>query len=228
MLTFGLFLNTGAQLGASHSDVFALTLEQAELAEELGYHDVWVAEHHFIPFGINSNALTLAGFLLGWTRHLRVGTAVTLAPQYHPLQLAEQVAILDQWSGGRFDFGIGRGGYLREFEAFGINTERWSDEIEASVAVLLDAWTTEQVESENRWFKFAPVEVHRRCSTVSGPPMFLATSTPSTIEFAARSGLPLLHYWATPMDQRRQVEALYADAAACAGHLSVPSHVSRW
>lgn len=112
MTTFGLFINTGAQTGRTHADVFALALAQAELAESLGYHDVWVTEHHFIPFGINANALTLAGFLLGRTNRLRVGTAVTLAPLYHPLQLAEQVAILDQVSGGRLDFGIGRGGYL--------------------------------------------------------------------------------------------------------------------
>lgn len=85
MPDFGLFLNAGAQLGTSHKEVFALTLAQADLAERLGYRDVWVSEHHFIPFGINANALTLAGYLLGRTKNLRVGTAVTLAPLYHPM-----------------------------------------------------------------------------------------------------------------------------------------------
>ena len=80
-VTFGLFLNAGEMLASTHEAVFDLTLEQARLAETLGFHDVWVTEHHFIPFGINSNALTLAAFLLGQTERLRVGTAVTLAPQ---------------------------------------------------------------------------------------------------------------------------------------------------
>src|SRR5262249_52270379 len=101
MVSFGLFLNCGAQVGRSDGEVFELVLEEARLAERLGYHDVWVTEHHFIPFGINPSALTLAAFLLGQTSRLRVGTAVTLAPLYHPLQLAEQAALLDQCSGGR-------------------------------------------------------------------------------------------------------------------------------
>lgn len=209
MTTFGLFINTGAQTGRTHADVFALALAQAELAESLGYHDVWVTEHHFIPFGINANALTLAGFLLGRTNRLRVGTAVTLAPLYHPLQLAEQVAILDQVSGGRLDFGIGRGGYLREFEAFGVDTARWDDEIEASAEVLVDAWTKETAASANKWFRFAPTSLTPQPATKPHPPLFLATSTPAGIACAARHGLPLLHYWGTPVPQRLKVEDAY-------------------
>lgn len=222
MTTFGLFINAGSQLGATHADVFALALEEAQLAESLGFHDAWVTEHHFIPFGVNSNALTLAAFLLGRTARLRVGTAVTLAPQYHPLQLAEQVAILDQVSGGRLDFGIGRGGYLREFEAFGIDTARWDDEIEASAQVLIDAWTKDEVASDSTWFRFAPVALTPRPSSRPHPPLFLATSTPTGIACAARHGLPLLHYWGTPVPQRVKVEEAYR-AARAAG--AAPAHV---
>ena len=112
MATFGLFSNMGAFPGLSHQEILDAAISYAEAAEQLGYHDVWVSEHHFIPFGICPSALTMAGFLLGRTRRLRVGTATTLVHLYHPLQLAEQAALLDQLSGRRFDFGIGRGGYL--------------------------------------------------------------------------------------------------------------------
>jgi alkanesulfonate monooxygenase SsuD/methylene tetrahydromethanopterin reductase-like flavin-dependent oxidoreductase (luciferase family) len=202
--------------------VFELALEQVQLAESLGLHDAWVTEHHFIPFGINSNALTLAAFLLGRTSRLRVGTAVTLAPQYHPLQLAEQVAILDQVSGGRLDFGIGRGGYLREFEAFGIDTARWSEEIEASADVLLDAWTKAEVSSERKWFPFSSVPLTPRPRTKPHPPLFLATSTPSGVACAARHRLPLLHYWGTPLAARLKVQDAYrsvSSAVAPAEHV---------
>lgn len=222
-ISFGLFLNAGSQIGPSHDAVFDLTIEQAVLAERLGYRDVWVTEHHFIDFGINSNALSLASFLLGRTSTLRVGTAVTLAPQYHPVQLAEQAAILDQASGGRFDFGIGRGGYLRDFQVFGVDTARWDDEIEHTASVLLDAWSGAEVSRETRWHNFTPVRVTPRPRTLPHPPLFMATSTPGAIAFAAARGLPLLHYFATPPDMRMKVEDAYRAAlppgAAPAEHM---------
>ncbi len=216
---FGIFLNTGEQLGANHAEVFDFALEQADLAEILDYHDCWVTEHHFIPFGINSSALTLAGFILGRTKTLRVGTAVTLAPQYHPVQLAEQAAILDQVSGGRFDFGIGRGGYRLDFEVFDIDPARWNDEIETTARTVLDAWTKERSEGISRWATYPSVRVTPRPRSKPHPPLFLATSTPSTIELAAQRGLPLLHFWATPLEPRQKVESAYR-AAQPAGAVS--------
>ena len=225
MPDFGLFLNAGAQLGGSHKEVFDLTLKQAEMAERLGYRDVWVSEHHFIPFGVNANALTLAGFLLGRTKRLRVGTAVTLAPLYHPMQLAEQVAILDQCSDGRLDFGIGRGGYLRDFEVFGIDIARWDDEIEASAELMLKAWTREEAASDGRWFDFTATPIVPRPLSRPHPPLHLATSTPKGIELAARHRLPLLHYWGTPMEARMKVEAHYTETAEKCGTGGLPAHV---
>lgn len=80
----GLFLNAGEFPGQSHTEIYDLLLAEAELAERLGYFDLWVTEHHFISFGINASALTAAAYLLGHTRTLQVGTAVALSPQYHP------------------------------------------------------------------------------------------------------------------------------------------------
>ncbi|WP_337188438.1 LLM class flavin-dependent oxidoreductase [Phenylobacterium sp.] len=211
MTTFGLFLNLGARLADDHAGVYRLALEQADAAETLGYHDAWVTEHHFIPFGVCSNALTLAGFLLGRTRRLRVGTAVTLAPQYNALQLAEQAAILDQASGGRFDFGIGRGGYAADFAAFGVDPARWDDEIGETIQVCLDAWTRPSVEGRGRWHRFAPVALTPRPLSSPHPPLFAATATGASLETAAAHGLPLLHYFATPPDARVKVETAYAE-----------------
>lgn len=203
--SFGLFLNCGGEVeGRTHTEVFTLALAQAELAERLAFHDVWVTEHHFIPFGVNPSALALASFLLGRTRRLRVGTAVTLAPLYHPLQLAEQAALLDQLSGGRFDFGIGRGGYLRDFVEFGIDVSRWDREVEATLEGLASAWSPTS-------------DLMPRPFTRPHPPLYVASSTPATVECAAQLGAPLLHYFATPLDARMRVEAAYRTAAERAG-----------
>lgn len=212
MATFGLFLNMGAFPGLSHQEILDATLDYAEAAERLGYHDIWVSEHHFIPFGICSSALTMAGFLLGRTRRLRVGTATTLVHLYHPIHLAEQAALLDQLGDGRFDFGIGRGGYLREAEVFG-GVERWASEIEATLDVLRRAWTSETVASDGPTFSFPPVKVNPSPRTSPHPPLFLATRSPSTVNLAARDGLPLMLYWGSDDDSRVKLLDQYAEAA---------------
>lgn len=199
--TFGLFLNLGDNLGPTPEAVFDLTRREAELAEAAGYHDLWVTEHHFIRFGINPSALTTASFLLGRTRRVRVGTAVVLSPLCHPVELAERAALLDQLSDGRFDLGIGRGGYVRDYEVYGIDTARWDDEPESTARTLLDAW----------WPGDDDAQLQPPPRTSPHPPLLLATSSDKGVAFAAEHGLALQHYFATPAPMRVDVERRYAE-----------------
>jgi alkanesulfonate monooxygenase SsuD/methylene tetrahydromethanopterin reductase-like flavin-dependent oxidoreductase (luciferase family) len=79
---FGLFLNAGQFPGMSHDAIYDLMASQAELADHLGYHDLWITEHHFIPFGINSSALTAAILdqLSGGRFDLGIGPCSTTSP----------------------------------------------------------------------------------------------------------------------------------------------------
>jgi alkanesulfonate monooxygenase SsuD/methylene tetrahydromethanopterin reductase-like flavin-dependent oxidoreductase (luciferase family) len=153
----------------------------------------------------------MASFLLGRTRRLRVGTAVTLVPLYHPVQLAEQAALLDQLSGGRFDFGIGRGGYLREFEVFGVELARWDREVEETIGVVTRAWTQDEGPTG------ASLKLCPRPLTQPHPPLYVGSATPGSVERAARLGLPLLHYFGAPLEARIPVETRYRAAAEAAG-----------
>lgn len=209
---FGLFLNMGTQLLPRPEDVFAFTLEQAELADRLGYDDLWVTEHHFIPFGMNPNALAAASFLLGRTRRVRVGTAVALSPLYHPVALAEQAALLAQLSGGRFDLGVGRGGYVRDYEVLGVDTERWDVEPEATLEVLVRAFAGEAVSARNPWFAFEDVTIVPPPPELGPPGLFAATSTEKGIECAARHGVPLQFYYALPVSFRQALVERYEAA----------------
>lgn len=209
-LRFGVLLNMGAGLAASPEGVFDLTLRQSQIAEDLGYADLWVTEHHFIDFGINPSALTTAGFLLGRTRRIRVGTAVVLSPLRHPVELAEQAALLDQLSGGRFDLGLGRGGYRRDFEILDIDFARWDDEPRASARRLLELWSGAPEETA----------IQPPPHTRPHPPLLLATSSAPGVEFAARNQLALQHYFATPVPQRLAVEATYREFRA-----EAPAHL---
>ncbi|MYA02036.1 MAG: LLM class flavin-dependent oxidoreductase [Chloroflexi bacterium] len=206
---FGLFLTNGLFDGIDDSAALQLSLDSAQLAESLGYEHLWVAEHHFMDASVCSSALTLAAFLLGWTERIRVGTAVVLAPLVHPITLAEQVAILDQVSGGRLDLGLGRGGYSLDYDVFAVPTERWTEGVEPSVAAVVDALSNATVSCENSLFPYESVSVRPRPQTQPHPPVYVATGTAEAVEVAARLRLPLQFYFYADTESRVQTIQQY-------------------
>ena len=102
----------------SEQAVYDSDVEQMLAAEGLGYHSVWIAEHHFNDYGLCPAPPVLAAFLAARTTRLRFGMGVSLLPLHHPIDLAEQLAVLDVVSGGRLDVGIGRGGTLQDYQTF--------------------------------------------------------------------------------------------------------------
>src|SRR5258708_34760377 len=95
-------------------------LEEAVLAEELGFDCVWASEHHFSPDAWNPSPFTFLGAVAARTERVRLGTYVLLLPLHNPLRVAEDVAGLDNISGGRVDLGVGIGSAPNEFKTFGI------------------------------------------------------------------------------------------------------------
>ncbi|CAA0130997.1 Alkanal monooxygenase alpha chain [Mycolicibacterium vanbaalenii] len=191
----------GAALGETPEDIFDSTLSQASLAEELHYDELWVTEHHFIRFGINPSALTTAAFLLGRTHTIRVGTSVVLSPLCHPVELAERTALLDHLSQGRFELGLGRGGYRRDYELLDIDFTRWDDEPQATATRLLDIWSTPR----------EPAEIQPPPRTSPHPSLLMATSSEAGVKCAATNSLALQHYFATPVAARTALEKRYRD-----------------
>ncbi len=90
-------------------DVYARALERIEIMDRGGFDAVWLAEHHFTTFSVCPSVHMLGTLAAARTKRLRIGTAVSLAALYHPLRLAEEVALLDMLSGGRVNWGAGRG-----------------------------------------------------------------------------------------------------------------------
>ncbi|MCV7113660.1 LLM class flavin-dependent oxidoreductase [Mycolicibacterium setense] len=217
--TFGVLLNFGASQGDSVEQVFDFGAVQAHTAEQLGFDDLWVTEHHFIRFGINPSALTAAAFLLGRTRHVRVGTSVVLSPLSHPVELAERAALLDQLSHGRFELGLGRGGYRRDFEVLGVDFARWDEEPCASAQRILELWRSgEQNPGTGESLTLQPP-----VRTKPHPNLLMATASAAGIAFAAQCGLPLQHYFATPAEQRMQLQDRYRELSD--GTAAAPKHL---
>jgi alkanesulfonate monooxygenase SsuD/methylene tetrahydromethanopterin reductase-like flavin-dependent oxidoreductase (luciferase family) len=111
-MDFGLFFLMQRDEAWTERAVYESALEQMLAAEGLGYGSVWIAEHHFNDYGLCPAPPVLASYLAARTRTLRLGMGVSLLPLHHPVDLAEQLAVLDVVSGGRLDVGIGRGGIV--------------------------------------------------------------------------------------------------------------------
>ena len=138
----------------THGQVYAHALEEARLAEAVGFDAVWLAEHHFSPYGICPSLGVLAAALARETRRVRIGTSVVIAPFAHPLRIAEEWAMVDILSDGRLEFGLGRGYQPKEFAGLGISMEHTRerfDECSLRLGAPHDEGPEEQATSPRPW-----------------------------------------------------------------------------
>lgn len=194
-MKFGLFGGISASGGDvtgyrnSYESYIASVIE----AEALGYHGNFVVEHHFTGMGQVSSSLNLLTFLAARTSRIRLGTAVVVLPWHNPVLIAEQAATLDLLSGGRFDFGVGKGYRLSEFEGFQIPISEASERFDEAMAVIRAAWTQEGRFSHNgkRW-NFQDIVVEPATVQKPHPPFWMAAGRPESLQAAARDGYNLL------------------------------------
>ncbi len=210
----GVFLLAARFPGQSDDEVLTATVQAAAAAEQAGFDDVWLAEHHFMSYGICPSAVTLAGYVLGATRRVEVGTAVSVLSAWHPVALAEQTALLDQVSAGRFRLGVGRGGPWLELEVFGTGLGRYERGFGEGLDLLLAALSRDRVAAAGEFFNFREVAVVPRPRTRPHPPVVVAATSPATAELAAARGLPMLLGLHTGDDGKRDIIDRYAAAAA--------------
>lgn len=168
-------------------------LEQAELADTLGYRGFWIAEIHCQPrFSVLSAPYTVLGAVSQRTRRLRLGVAVNIVAAHHPVQMAEQAAMLDLLSHGRMDFAAGGGHpHTRVYECFGVNQDKTREIMEESLKIIQAAWTEDVLKFEGRFFRIPEVVVNPKPLQRPHPPVYIAASSPDGVDFASRLGLNL-------------------------------------
>ncbi len=197
--------------------VYARALERIEIMDRNAYDAVWLAEHHFSSFSVCPSVHMVGMLAAARTRRLRIGTGVSLAPFYHPLRLAEEVALLDLLSGGRVNWGAGRGFARVEFEAFGVPPDESTARFRETVEIVLKAWTDERLTFAGEHFRFAGIEVLPKPAQRPHPPMWMAASSEGAIEWAAGRGFSILmdpHSSAAEIGRKRR---FYAERLTAAG-----------
>src|SRR2546427_8179204 len=147
-MKFGTFHLFQKPPGWDDEDVFRAELEQIEKAEELGFDAVWLAEHHFQWYGIATDLMVIAGWVAARTQRVRIGTAIVVLPFHNPVRLAEQAATIDVMSGGRLDFGVGRGYQAAEDAGFGLSVDESRARFNESMEGLLQGRTERTLRHE--------------------------------------------------------------------------------
>ncbi len=170
-MDFGLFYLMQRDESWSEEAVYDSDLQQMLAAEALGYHSVWIAEHHFNDYGLCPAPPVLAAFLAARTTRLRFGMGVSLLPLHHPIDLAEQLAVLDVVSGGRLDVGIGRGGTLQDYQTFQSDREEARARVEEGITLLQRSWRGAPFDFQGRFHSAEGVHVR--------PPPGAAAASPA-------------------------------------------------
>ncbi|MFI6443037.1 LLM class flavin-dependent oxidoreductase [Kitasatospora sp. NPDC050543] len=155
----GAFLLSAQFPGQAHAEVLERTVSATVAAERAGLDSVWLAEHHFVPYGVCPDAATLAALLLGRTRRIGLGTAVSVLSTRHPVALGEQAALLHLTSGGRFTLGVGRGGPWIDLDVFGTGVEAYERGFPERLELLLRWLRGSRVGADGPQFSFPEVAV---------------------------------------------------------------------
>lgn len=227
----GAFVLAAQFPGQGQREPLHRAIRTGDVAEQSGLDSVWLAEHHFVPYGVCPSAVTLAALLLGRTRRISVGTAVTVLPNAHPVALGEQAALLHLTSGGRFALGVGRGGPWVDLEVFGGGLDAYEHGFPESLDLLLRWLREARVGTDGERYQFREVEVVPRCdepfasaevapgtAQPSSPSVVVACTSPGTVRLAAQRGLPMLLGMHCDDEEKAEAIAMWRREAREAGH----------
>lgn len=181
------------QFHPSEEQFYRDMLLETDRAEALGFHSVWFAEHHFHNYGGYIPSVPVLGAVVAQrTKNIRIGSGIGLLPLQDPIRMAEEYAMLDCLSGGRLEFGIGRGFQKMEYDAFERNMADSRVLFEEAHDIILKAWTEERFSYEGKFrtvrnLRVIPKPVQKL------PPIYVACIfTPESFEWTGKMGYNLM------------------------------------
>ena len=209
-MEFGTFLLLQSPSAEAPDAIYRRGIEVTQAAEELGFKNMWLAEHHFSTYGYLSRPLMYAMHLANKTRRIRVGTAVIVVPLHHPLVIAEDIATADVCSGGRLDVGLGRGYQRYEFERLGQDLGESRTRWEEAVDVILLALTGQPFSYDGKYYKIPETTVFPHAVQRPHPPIWVTAQSPESIETTVKRGFHLLSGgFGVPIERLREFRRIF-------------------
>ena len=219
-MKFGLHYLLSCADGQSPLERYRETVEQATRAEALGFESVWPVEHHFHrAVSVLPCPTLLLAAIAARTSTLRLGTAIIQLALGHPLRVAEELATLDVLSGGRVEFGVGRGSNPSHFAGFGVPMSESRARMVEALDYIQHAWTAERFSFRGMFFQADDLALVPRPIQQPHPPIRVAANSAETAAWAGREGYPV--FFASnvnPFPKLRELVPLYRRARAEAAH----------
>src|SRR5713101_8115638 len=219
-MEFGMFHEFQCPKGRTEAEAFEESFAQVDAAERWGLDAMWLAELHTAPTrSVLSAPLNIASAIAARTKRIKVGTAVQVLPLCHPLQLAEEAATVDQISHGRLIFGVGRSGFARTYEHYGVPYAESRERFAETLEIVRRAWTEETFSYEGEHFQFHNTCVVPKPYQQPHPPIRVAATSPDTFPSIGAQGYDI--FAAVRLGTLAELApniAAYRSAYAQAGH----------
>ena len=206
-LSFGVFDHLDAS-GAPLRDFYEDRLKLIELYDRLGFYCYQVAEHHSTPLGLAPSPSVLMSAVAQRTKRINFGPLVYTLPLYHPIRLIEEICMLDQMSGGRFQFGVGKGISPIEVAYYGLDPAKLGKMFIEAFEVLMRGLQSRTLDFEGEFYRFRNVPLVLEPLQKPHPPLWYGVGTPENTERPARAGMNIVtnqpahvaaklvqHYW---------------------------------
>ncbi|MDA1073699.1 MAG: LLM class flavin-dependent oxidoreductase [Proteobacteria bacterium] len=204
--------------GVSDAHLYGEIMEQVQWLDQIGADLVWFTEHHFVEDGYLPSWIPVAGAMSAVTSNVRFGTDICLMPFNHPIRLAEDLAVLDNLSGGRVEVGLGMGYAPHEFRGFGFPVSRRVSLMDEGIEVLQRCFTGERFSYTGKRYQFEDVIITPGYVQPGGPPLWVAAMSEAGAARAARynthflpQGLKARSYdpWVTALESSGRKPADY-------------------
>ena len=189
--------------GMTDDEVYQIEIGMAIEAEQLGFDAVWPTEHHFYDYSFCPDNLQLLTYLAGRTSTIGLGTAAVILPWNEPLRVVEKVAMLDQVSGGRVRFGMGRGLSMREFEPFrGVEMNESRERFDEASMMIVDALETGFIEGDGPFYPQPRAEIRPRPSRSFKGRTYAVANSADSVDACARAGGRMIMFSEARWDRR--------------------------
>ena len=213
-LYFGVFDHVDRGAGTL-AEFYESRLKLAEAYDRAGFYIYLVAEHHMTPLGMAPSPSVYLSAVAQRTKRLRFGPLVYALPLYHPLRLIEEICMLDQMSGGRLEFGVGKGISPIETRYYGVDPTQSEKMFAESYALMMRAFETNTLSFEGEYYRFKDVPISLEPLQKPHPPLWYGANNPESAARAAKRGMNVVGN--IPAKVVRAVGDAYWPAAAVAG-----------
>ena len=191
-MDFGINTDFTIPHGGNHLSAFQASMEEVDMAEEMGLDTVWLGEAHFRPNrSVLSAPIVVASSIATRTKRLRVGMAVQVLPMIHPLRIAEESATVDQISEGRFEFGVGRSGNVRAYDVMGIDYSESKERFQEALDIIQQAWSGETFSYEGKYNHITNATLSPLPFQKPHPKIRIAASSDDSFGRIGRLGYPI-------------------------------------